>query len=88
MHAQEGQLIELRRRQKTPGDRAELRKRVVIEHRLARIGQIQRPKARYRGVRRNLFDLRRAAVVLVANLPCVARGGVRRRGVATIRSAF
>lgn len=66
VHPQEGQLIELRRRQKTSEGRAELRKRVVIEHSLARVGQIQGNKARYRGVRKNLYDVRRAAVV--ANL--------------------
>lgn len=66
VHPQEAQLIELRRRQKTQEGRAELRKRVVIEHSLARVGQIQGNKARYRGVRKNLFDARRAAVV--ANL--------------------
>lgn len=73
VHPQEGQLIELRRRQKTPEGRAELRKRVVIEHSLARVGQIQGNKARYRGVRRNLFDLRRAAVV--ANLFALRAAG-------------
>lgn len=66
VHPQEGQLIELRRRQRTTEGRAELRKRVVIEHSLARVGQIQGNKARYRGLRKNLFDVRRAAVV--ANL--------------------
>lgn len=63
---QEEQLIELRRRQKTSEGRAVLRKPVVIEHHLARVGQIQGNKARYRGVRKNLYDVRRAAVV--ANL--------------------
>lgn len=66
LHPHEAQILELRRRQRTPAGRAELRQRVIVEHALARIGQIQGPKARYCGLRRNLFDLRRAAVV--ANL--------------------
>lgn len=66
VHPKEPQLIELRRRQRTPDGRAELRRRVIVEHSLARIGQIQGAKARYCGSRKNLFDLRRAAVV--ANL--------------------
>jgi hypothetical protein len=73
VHPQEGQLIELRRRQKTSEGRAELRKRVVIEHSLARVGQIQGNKARYRGVRKNLYDVRRAAVV--ANLFALREAG-------------
>jgi hypothetical protein len=63
VHPNEGQLIELRRVQRTAAGRAELRRRVTIEHTLARNGQIQGSKARYWGARRNLFDTRRAAVV-------------------------
>lgn len=66
VHPQEGQLIELRRVQRTPAGRAELRRRVKVEHALAQVGQIQGNKARYCGVRKNLYDLRRAAVI--ANL--------------------
>lgn len=73
VHPQEEQLLELRRKAKTPEGRAELRKRVVVEHSLARVGQLQGPKARYRGVRKNLFDLRRAAVV--ANLFALRAAG-------------
>jgi Transposase DDE domain len=73
LHPQEAQLIELRRRQKTPEGRAELRRRVVVEHALARLGQIQGNKARYCGSRKNLFDLRRAAVV--ANLFALREAG-------------
>lgn len=47
-----------------PVGRARLRERIVIEHRLAHISQKQGRRARYRGVRKNLFDLRRAATVL------------------------
>lgn len=63
IHPNEPQLIELRRRQRTPEGRAALRRRVVIEHGLAHLGQVQGSKARYCGVRRNLFDLRRAAAI-------------------------
>jgi hypothetical protein len=37
--------------------------RVAVEHTLAHVGQWQGRRARYRGVRKNLFDLRRCAVV-------------------------
>ncbi len=63
MHLKEGRLIELRRRQKTSEGRAKLRKRVVIEHSLARVGQIQGSKAHYRGAKKSPCDVRRAAVV-------------------------
>lgn len=45
----------------TPGGRQRLRERVSVEHHLAHISQRQGKRARYLGVRRNLFDLRRAA---------------------------
>lgn len=51
----------LRKRSQSPKGRQRLRKRTAIEHRLAHIGRRQGRRARYRGVRRNLFDLRRAA---------------------------
>jgi hypothetical protein len=35
----------------------------ACEHRLAHIGQRQGPRARYVGIRKNLFDLRRAAAI-------------------------
>jgi len=53
----------LRKRIATPKGRAELRERVTIEHQLAHIGQRQGRRARYLGVRNNLFDLRRAASI-------------------------
>lgn len=46
--------------------RALRRKRVAVEHGLARIGQIQGRRARFSGLEKNVFDLQRAAVV--ANL--------------------
>jgi Transposase DDE domain/Transposase domain (DUF772) len=63
IHPDEALLAELRRRQQTPAGRAALRERVQAEHALARIGQWQGDRARYRGLRKNLFDLRRTAVV-------------------------
>jgi Transposase DDE domain len=56
-------LDELRQRQLTPAGRAALRERVQVEHSLAHIGAWQGDRARYRGRRKNLFDLRRTAVV-------------------------
>jgi hypothetical protein len=63
IHPDEALLAELRERQQTPAGRAALRARVAVEHALARVGQWQGDRARYRGLRKNLFDLRRMAVV-------------------------
>jgi DDE family transposase/transposase-like protein DUF772 len=63
IHPDEQLLAELRERQATPGGRAKLRERVKVEHSLAHVGHWQGDRARYRGVRKNLFDLRRCAVV-------------------------
>jgi hypothetical protein len=71
IHPDEQLLAELRRRQNTPAGRAQLRQRVAVEHALAHIGHWQGHRARYRGTRKNLFDLRRAAVV--HNLHVIAR---------------
>jgi hypothetical protein len=51
--------------------RERFRERVAVEHRLAHIGQRQGPRARYKGARKNLFDLRRAATI--QNLETVQR---------------
>ena len=48
----------------SPAGRERLRERVVVEHRLAHLAQKQGPRARYRGTRKNLFDVRRHAAVL------------------------
>jgi len=40
-----------------------MRERVAFEDTRAKVGQVQGRRARYRGVRKNLFDLRRCAVV-------------------------
>jgi hypothetical protein len=63
IHPDERLFAELRERQQTPAGRAKLRERVAVEHDLAHIGQWQGDRARYRGQRKNLFDLRRTAVV-------------------------
>jgi hypothetical protein len=54
----------LRQRAATRAGRAQLRQRVEVEHRLAHLGARQGRRARYRGVRKNLFDVRRTAAVL------------------------
>ena len=71
IHPDEALLTELRHRQQTPAGRAELRERVAVEHALAHVGHWQGRRARYRGTRKNLFDLRRVAVV--HNLHIIAR---------------
>jgi ABC-type transport system involved in cytochrome c biogenesis ATPase subunit len=63
IHPDEALLAELRERQQTPAGRAKLRERVQVEHTLAHIGHWQGRRARYLGTRKNLFDLRRVAVV-------------------------
>ena len=71
IHPDEALLAELRERQLTPVGRAKLRERVAVEHTLAHIGHWQGRRARYRGIRKNLFDLRRCAVI--HNLHVLAR---------------
>jgi len=63
IHPDEALLQELRERQGTPQGRAQLRERVAVEHALAHVGHWQGRRARYCGVRKNVFDLRRCAVV-------------------------
>jgi len=71
IHPDEALLAELRRRQQTPDGRAKLRERTQVEHALAHVGHWQGRRARYNGTRKNLFDLRRVAVV--HNLHVIAR---------------
>jgi hypothetical protein len=71
IHPDETLLAELRQRQQTPAGRARLRERVKVEHALAHVGHWQGRRARYTGTRKNLFDLRRVAVV--HNLHVIAR---------------
>ena len=63
IHPDEALWQELRERQQTPQGRAQLRERVAVEHTLAHVGRWHGRRARYRGVRQNVFDLRRCAVV-------------------------
>ena len=56
---------------KSASGRAIVRKRVGVEHRLAHLAMKQGPRARYRGRRMNLFDLRRFASLL--NLQVIQR---------------
>ena len=56
MHPDEALLQELRERQQTPQGRAQLWERVAVEHALAHVGHWQGRRARYRGVRKNVFD--------------------------------
>ena len=71
IHPDEALLVELRQRQQTAQGRAQLRERVAVEQTLAHVGRWQGRRARYLGVRKNLFDLRRCAVV--HNLHVLAR---------------
>ena len=63
MHPQEALLIELRATRRTTEGRKALRQRTDVEHTLARIAQMQGKRARYKGTRKNIFDLRRMAAV-------------------------
>lgn len=76
VHKNEEMLVQLRAAAATPEGRAEYRKRASVEHRLARVGYVQRAKARYKGARKNELDLNRAAAVVnlqeVARLQCAA----------------
>jgi transposase len=71
IHPDERLLAEFRAAQQTPHGRAKLRERVKVEHTLAHVGRRQGRRARYLGQRKNLFDLRRVAVV--HNLHVIAR---------------
>jgi hypothetical protein len=61
----------LRKHLTTPRGRARLRDRVSVEHGLAHLVRRQGRRARYRGVRRNLFDLRRTSAI--QNLEAIHR---------------
>lgn len=62
---------EYRKLQSSQRGRSALRARVAVEHSLAHIAARKGHKARYLGVRKNLFDLRRAAAI--QNLEAVQR---------------
>jgi hypothetical protein len=80
IHPDELLLQELRERQSTALGRAKIRERVSVEHCLAKIGQWQGEQARYIGLRKNLFDLRRMAVV--HNLHVLAQMPLPNRSIA------
>lgn len=61
----------LRALQHTRAGREDLRERVGVEHRLAHLANRQGPRARYRGMRKNVFDLRRLSTV--QNLETISR---------------
>jgi hypothetical protein len=64
LHAEEPLLIQLRQAQASAAGRAKLRQRVGVEHTQARLLAVQGDVARYRGLRKQLFDTRRAATVI------------------------
>jgi hypothetical protein len=53
----------LRKLAKTKSGRELFRQRVPVEHGLAHVGYRQGPRARYRGTRKNEYDLRRSAII-------------------------
>ncbi len=61
----------LRKLAQTKRGRERLRERVPVEHSLAHVSRRQGRRARYRGSRKNLFDLRRACAI--TNLETIQR---------------
>jgi len=61
----------LRAIQNSDAGRQRLRERTAIEHRLARVAARKGRRARYRGARKNTFDLRRASAI--QNLETIQR---------------
>ncbi len=70
--ADEATQRKFRKLQETRTGRATLRTRTQVEHALAHISARKGHRARYRGVRKNLFDLRRTAAI--QNLEALHRG--------------
>jgi hypothetical protein len=70
----------LRKQIHTAAGRAALRERTTIEHKLAHISQRQGNHARYVGVRKNTFDLRRASAI--QNLETLHRSEIESRKAA------
>jgi hypothetical protein len=70
----------LRQQIQTAAGREALRERTMIEHKLAHISQRQGNEARYVGVRKNTFDLRRASAI--QNLETLDLAEVQSRKVA------
>jgi hypothetical protein len=63
IHPQERMLLQLRALRATSDGRTALRHRTAIEHALAHVARRQGPRARYLGIRKNVFDLRRVCAV-------------------------
>jgi hypothetical protein len=70
----------LRKQIQTSAGRQALRERTMIEHKLAHISQRQGNHARYIGIRKNTFDLRRASAI--QNLETLHRSEVPSRKAA------
>lgn len=70
----------LRKQIQTSAGRQALRERTMIEHKLAHISQRQGNHARYLGIRKNTFDLRRASAI--QNLETLHRSDVDSREAA------
>jgi hypothetical protein len=70
----------LRKQIRTSAGRAALRERTTIEHKLAHISQRQGNHARYVGIRKNTFDLRRASAI--QNLETLHRSEIESRKAA------
>jgi len=70
----------LRKQIRTRAGREALRERTTIEHKLAHISQRQGNHARYVGVRKNAFDLRRASAI--QNLETLHRSEIESRKAA------
>ena len=73
IHDNEPFLLQLRAARKTPEGRLRARDRIHVEHGLARFASRSGRRARYRGLRKNLFDQRRhAALVNLRALATIA----------------
>ena len=70
----------LRKQMQTAAGRGALRERTMIEHKLAHIAQRQGNHARYVGIRKNTFDLRRASAI--QNLEVLQRSEAESRKAA------
>lgn len=70
----------LRKQIQTSAGRGALRERTMIEHKLAHISQRQGNDARYLGLRKNTFDLRRASAI--QNLETLHRAEIEGRKAA------
>jgi Transposase DDE domain/Transposase domain (DUF772) len=64
IHDNEDFLLELRAARRTPEGRQRARARIHVEHGLARLVTRSGTRAKYRGLRKNLFDQRRHAAVV------------------------